>query len=102
MGIFENLQAEMETMEDKRKHDGYWYSISEVLIMLVCGMLCFQERIDDIQEWASSIPSRKFLGDQFGITRIPSRAQFYNIIKCVSVENFNQSFTRWMQGILQG
>jgi len=102
MGILEELRQEMEQLEDKSKHNGYWHSISKVLIIMVCGMLCLQQRIDDIHDWAKATPTRKFLYEQFGIRSIPCRAQFYNILKCVDAEKFNNAFIRWMQSLLGG
>jgi len=101
MGIFEELRNEMEGMEKESQHEGYWYSISDVLTVLVCGMLCGLQRIDDIHDWAKSAPTRKFLHEQFGMERIFCRAQFYNILKCVDANKFKLSFTRWMRSVLQ-
>lgn len=100
MGIFEELQSEMKEIEESGKHEGYWYSISDVLTILVCGMLCRQQRIDDIHDWAKSTPTRMFLERQFGIIRIPCRAQFYNILRYVDAEKFNEGFSRWMRSIV--
>ena len=100
MGIFEDLQREMKVLEDDAAHDGYWYSISDVLIVLVCGMLCRQQRIDDIHDWAKANPTQQFLQEQFGIARIPCRAQFYNILRYVDADKFNKGFSRWMRSIL--
>jgi predicted transposase YbfD/YdcC len=101
MGIFEELRKEMQEVEAESNYEGYWYSISDALTILVCGMLCKQQRIDDIHDWAKSAPTRKFLNDQFGMERIFCRAQFYNILKCVDANKFKLSFSRWMRGVLQ-
>ena len=61
MGIFEDLREEIKEIEEEAGHEGYWYSVSDVLIMVVCGMLCGLQRIDDIHDWAKSEPSRKCL-----------------------------------------
>ena len=34
MGIFEGLREEIKELEDSAKHEGYWYSVSDVLIMM--------------------------------------------------------------------
>jgi predicted transposase YbfD/YdcC len=89
-------------VEDASLHRGYWYRISEVLIIMVCGMLCSLQTIDDIHEWSVSAPTRAFLGERFGIGKLPCRAQFYNIIACVDAEKFGRSFMKWMQDMLPG
>ena len=65
-------------------------------------MVCGLRSIDDIYDWAKSAPSRKFLQHEFGITKILSRAQFYNILRLVDAEKFKLAFTRWMRRALDG
>ena len=101
MGILEELQSEMKEVEAGAEHDGYWYSISDTLTLLVCGMLCRQQRIDDIHDWANAVPTLRFLEEQFGITKVPCRAQFYNILRYVDAGKFNEGFTRWMRSVVQ-
>jgi predicted transposase YbfD/YdcC len=102
MQILQELQKTMEAVETVTPHNGYWYRVSEVLIILVCGMLCNQQTIDDIHDWTESKVTRKFLKKVFNIDRLPCRAQFYNIIACVNAEEFNKSFVKWMQSVLRG
>jgi predicted transposase YbfD/YdcC len=101
MSILVNLQDTMKALEKGAPHNGYWYSISETLIIMVCGMLCRQQRIDDIHDWAKATPTQAFLEEQFGITKVPCRAQFYNILRCVNAESFNEGFTSWMRSVVQ-
>ena len=100
MGILSKLQEAMQALEEESKHTGYWYSIHETLIILLCGLLCHQKTISEIHEWTESYPTRSFLADEFGITRIPCRAQFYNILGCINAERFNYYFTQWVQCLL--
>jgi len=69
---------------------------------MICGMLCHLQTIDDIHEWSQAEPTGRFFYEQFGITKIPCRAQFYNIIGCVDSEKFICAFTKWMQKVVQG
>ena len=93
----------MKEVEQGARHKGYWYCISDTLIILVCGMWCSLQTIDDIHEWSQASPVRSFMKEQFGIRKIPCRAQFYNILKCVDAEKFNIHFTNWVrQALLQG
>jgi predicted transposase YbfD/YdcC len=102
MGIFNELQKEMQEIEKESTHDGYWYRISDALVIMICGLLCRQQKIDDIHDWAQSVPTRKFLLEQFGIERIFSRAQFYNLLALVNADKFKLAFTKWMQYVLRG
>ena len=102
MGILTKLHESMKELEKESRHEGYWYSIHESLIILLCGLLCQQKTISEIHEWSESYPTRSFLADEFGIMRIPCRAQFYNILGCINAEKFNYHFTNWVKNILPG
>ena len=102
MGILANLHEAMQKIESDSQHTGYWYSIHESLIILLCGLLCQQKTVSEIHEWTESYPTRSFLANEFGIMKIPCRAQFYNILGCVDAEKFNYHFTKWVQTLLPG
>jgi len=102
MGILNELQKEMKSLELGANHKGYWYSIGDTLTVLVSGLLCGLREVGEILDWAKAAPTQKFLSEEFGIEKIFCRAQFYNILACVDAEQFKLSFARWMQGLLQG
>ena len=92
----------MEEVDEASGFKGYWFSISEALTIVVCGMLCGLRNVSDIHEWSKAAPVRNFMSTEFGMERFPCRAQLYNILACVDVEKSNQSFIRWMQKVLLG
>ena len=96
MGIFDELQKEMQHVDELSGHNGYWHSASHALIILVAGALCGIQSIKYIHQWAESEPTQQFLQEVFGIDRIMSRAQFYNILAVVKGDEFKRSFIRWM------
>jgi len=100
MKIMKELQKAMEEVENESEHKGYWYRIRDVLTILICGMLCSLQTIDDIHEWSKSTPTRKLLGKKFKIGKIPCRAQFYNILGYVNPEKFNEVFIKWVKRVL--
>jgi predicted transposase YbfD/YdcC len=102
MSIWKELQKAMEEVESDCAHSGYWYRIRDILTIMICGMLCSLQTIDDIHEWSVSNPTRKLLSNQFGIEKIPCRAQFYNILGYVKPEKFNEVFINWVQSVLCG
>jgi len=95
------LQACMEEAEAASDFKGYWFCISDVLSIIVCGMLCGLQTVSDIHEWAKARPVRMFLLEQLGIAEIPCRAQFYNILACVDADQFGKSFIKWMQYVFR-
>ena len=100
MGIFDELQKEMQQVDELSGHNGYWYSVSDALIILVAGALCGIQSIKYIHQWAESEPTQQFLQEVFGINKIMSRAQFYNILAVVKADEFKRGFIRWMQKVL--
>ena len=101
MNSFNKLQEKMIAVEKECKHKGYYYKISDVLTIMVCGMLCNLQNISDIYEWAKSVPVQEFLLKEFNIHKLPSRAQFYNLIGCVEPQKFNIMFIKWVEEILK-
>ena len=101
MNIINELQNAMREVEKGTKFRGNWFRISDVLTIVICGMLCQLTTLKKIHMWASTEPVRQFLLEQFQIRFIPKRAQFYNILKVVDPEKFNLAFVRWVRCILQ-
>lgn len=102
MDIFTELQSGLLELEKESDYDGYWYRISDILTIMVCGMLCHLQTIDNIHEWANAAPARAFFAQYFQIERMPCRAQFYNIIASVNAEKFGEIFIKWMHTVLHG
>lgn len=61
MDIFEKLKNKMTELEKESNHKGYYYKISDVLTIMICGMLCNLQNISDIYEWSKAEPVREFL-----------------------------------------
>jgi len=96
------LQKCMIEVEEASSFKGYWFRISDILSIVVCGMLCGLETVSDIHDWSKARPVRAFLAEQFGMDDVPCRSQFYNILAYVDAEQFGKSFIRWMQRVLAG
>jgi len=99
LGELQKCMLEVEAASDFK---GYWFRISDVLLISVCGLLCGLETVSDIHEWSKARPVRAFLTEQFGMKDVPCRSQFYNILAYVDAEQFEKSFIRWMQYVLAG
>lgn len=101
MNSFGKLQEKMKEIEKDSEHKGYYYKISDILTIMICGMLCNLQTIADIYEWAKAEPVREFLLKEFGIFKLPSRAQFYNLIGCVNPQKFTLVFIEWVKEVLK-
>ena len=69
MKILKELHHAMEEVERESEHKGYWYRIRDILTILICGMLCSLQTIDDIHEWPKLTPTQKLLKKRFKIEK---------------------------------
>ena len=101
MSSFEKLQVIIKESKRMAAHKGYYYKVSDILTMMICGMLCNLQTISDIHEWAKSEPVRGFLFKEFRIRKIPSRAQFYNLVGRIDPKEINRIFIKWVEEIVK-
>ena len=99
--MFESLIEKLEELEKTSEHKAYYYRVSDSLTIMICGMLSSLQNISDIYNWAKEEPVRDFFYEQFGIYKLPSRAQFYNLIGCVKPEKFTEVFVEWVSEVVQ-
>ena len=102
MSTIKGLKQMAREAEKGSDHQGYWYSVKDALIIMVCGMLCGLQTIGDIYEWSKAGLPRAFLKRWFSIEDFPCRAQFYNILGYVDPEKFSRAFIRWMKKVMRG
>lgn len=101
MTIFNSLREKVREIDKTSKHKGYYYKISDALTIMICGALCSLSAISDIYEWAKAEPVKEFLLKEFGIYKLPSRAQFYNLIGCIDPKSLNKLFIEWVEEIVK-
>lgn len=99
--MFENLQNAMQEVESFSKHKGYLYKVSDVLIIMVCGLMCSLQTIKNIHMWCNTPYAKKFFKEEFRITHIPKKAHFYNMLTYVNFKKFNEEFSKWIIDTLQ-
>jgi len=56
----------MGEVEEASDFKGYWFRISNVLSIFVCGMLCGLENASEIHDWSKAAPVQSFLGNSWG------------------------------------
>lgn len=101
MNSFKRLQEQMAELEQETKHKGYYYRATDALTIMICGMLCNLQSIADIYDWVQAEPVKDFMFREFRIYKIPSRAQFYNLIGCIKYEHFQKVFIAWVESVVQ-
>ncbi|MCL1919448.1 MAG: ISAs1 family transposase [Peptococcaceae bacterium] len=100
MDMMTGLRQCVSKVEEGSTYRGYFYRISDVLTISICGMMCGIEKAKYIWEWANEQPVREFLLDEFGIEKIPCYSQYMNILGIIDPEKFNLCFIKWVQGVL--
>lgn len=64
-------------------------------------MLCNLKNISDIYDWAQEETVLDFLFREFHICKLPSRAQFCNLIGCVNSKKFQTVFIEWVEELVK-
>jgi hypothetical protein len=70
------IMEEFEKIKATVEHQGYYYKISEIIKILILGLLCTQKTMKEIQSWSKSKRIRKLLAEKFGIKKIPCYSHF--------------------------
>ena len=99
--IFE-LEYMIEELCEVSNHNGYLYSVKDILIIMICGLLCGLQTVSSIKQWATVPRNAKFFNDFYGINQIPCIAQIYNILRTVNASFFEQCFIKWMKELVKG
>ena len=55
----EKLRTAIQELD--KDYNGYYYKISDILTILICGALCGLQNISDIYEWSKAAPVREFI-----------------------------------------
>ena len=77
----EGIREKLEKIEDPR-HQGYVkYKLADILIIIMCGVLCGLDTLEDLVIYAKS--KKDFLKEVLGIEGIPSKATFGRILSIV-------------------
>ena len=102
MNYLEKLRKMAEEIETKEAYSGYFYSVAEVVTIIVIGLLCELRTAQAICQWASSESVRQVLRDSFGIAKIPCYAQFMNILGNIKADSLDKIFIEWCKTISAG
>ncbi len=81
MQKMEEIRAQMSTIEDPRHPSYVKYALADILIIIMCGVLCGLDTLGDLVVYAKS--KADFLKETFGIEKIPSKATFGRILSMV-------------------
>ena len=102
MDYLKKLQSMAEEIETKESYAGYFYSVSDVVTILVIGLLCGLKNSHEIYQWSQSKAVRAMLMDYIGMKRFPCYAQFMNILGNVKADSLDALFMSWCRMLVAG
>lgn len=78
-----------------KEYDGYYYSVSETITIVILGSICGLKNAKQIHQWAENDRTREFLKENFSIERIPSYYWLLCLLKLIKPDSLNRSFMNW-------
>jgi predicted transposase YbfD/YdcC len=98
------LEETFAGFDDWRKGPAIRYSLSEIIIMAICAILCGADNWVEVQHWCKD--RREWLKERFGFDKgIPSHDTFGDIFGMLDAKQFEQRFRAWINsltGIVEG
>lgn len=89
-----------EEVEITREYEGYYYSISESITIVILGSICGLKNMSQIHQWAESERVSEFLKEKFGINRIPCYYWLLCLMKMIKPESLNSCFMHWVYSFM--
>jgi predicted transposase YbfD/YdcC len=83
---------EFEKIKSTVEYQGYYYKLTQVIKIMILGLLCRMQTMKDIQYWATSKSVSEMLSEKFGIKKIPCYSHFTNIVGLIDSEELNKIF----------
>ncbi|WP_196606894.1 transposase family protein [Pectinatus frisingensis] len=78
------IKEKFAIIEDNRHSSYVEHSLTDILIIIMCAVLCGLDELADITTYAQS--NAKFLKKKFNITKIPSKATFSRILNMMDAD----------------
>ena len=86
------IMEEFGKIKTTVEHQGYYYKISEIIKILILGLLCTQKTMSEIHGWASSKRISKLLLEKFSIKKIPCYSHFTVLVGMIDSGELNKIF----------
>lgn len=101
MDYLKRLQEMANEIETKEPYQGYFYKVSDVVTILVVGLLCSLRTAHEIYQWSCAEAVMKILTEYFGIKQFPCYAQFMNILGNIKADSLDSIFVNWCKMLVQ-
>ena len=98
MNFFEKCDIYFDLVEDPRQQKSITYKLSDILFMVICGILCGCENLEDIVEILEY--KINVIKKYINVERIPCVATFSNVLKVLKVEQLELCMIAIMRNII--
>lgn len=85
----EEIRARMSAIEDPRHQSYVKYALADILIIIMCSVLCGLDTLGDLVIYAKS--REEFLTKELGIEKIPSKATFARILSMIDGKQIGEA-----------
>jgi len=92
---------EFEKISTSVEYQGYYYKISEIIKILILGLLCTQKTMKEIQSWAKSKRISKLLLERLNIRKIPCYSHFAALVGLIDSEELNKIFMEFFRKLVE-
>lgn len=89
------IQDKFAVIEDPRHQSYVKHSLSDVLIIVMCAVLCGLDQLCDMVTYAES--KSDFFNRHFGISQIPSKPTFSRVLSMIEAEKIGEVIFAIMQ-----
>ena len=83
---------EMKKASVLTEHQGYYYTLPNIISIVIMGLLCRMKTLRDIHFWATSKAVSAMLKENFGITKIPCYSHFVALVGIIDAKELNKVF----------
>ena len=85
----EEIRARMAIIEDPRHQSYVEYALADILIIIMCAVLCGLDTLGDLVIYAKN--KEEFLTKELGIEKIPSKATFARILSMIDGKQIGEA-----------
>jgi predicted transposase YbfD/YdcC len=91
---------EIGKIKTTEEYEGYFYKVSDVVKIMILGLMCTMKTMSDIHFWSEGKHTRLMLRETFGIKEIPCYSHFTNLVGLIDSEELNKIFMEFFQKIV--
>ena len=85
----EEIKSKMSAIEDPRHQSYVKYALADILIIIMCAVLCGLDTLGDLVIYAKN--KEEFLVKELGIEKVPSKATFARILSMVDGKEIGEA-----------